>query len=150
MEIRRVSSHGLLTQVCGAQHRGALYPPSRRSAGFSVIARDGWIDFDAPPVDAARHATGIGYALLAQPVDHLQAANSVMAEYNEVSLVGPAFNGLKTGRNGPHRNQMRSFDASSPVRLRLAHMDQDHALACVHAPFDLSRRDFDRGHPPPG
>jgi dipeptidyl aminopeptidase/acylaminoacyl peptidase len=47
-----------------------------------LVPRHRWVDQDAPGIDAASHALARHYALFPQPVHHVQAAHSVVAEDN--------------------------------------------------------------------
>jgi hypothetical protein len=49
----------------------------------SLISGDGRVDLNAPQIDSARHALAVFYSVTPQPVDHREAADSVMAKNDQ-------------------------------------------------------------------
>jgi hypothetical protein len=101
------------------------------------VSGNGGIDFQAPAIDAACHALACTYALLAQPVNHVQTSNTVVAKDNERLFVGQGFQTRKLGRNAAHGDQLGALDARDLKLARFANIDERQLLASQDPLADL-------------
>ena len=106
------------------------------------VPRHRRVDQSAPGVDPASHALAGGYTLLPQPVRHIQAANSVVAEDNQCGFAGLGFQLLQTGWYGPHRDQCGAFNVSDGKFLRFTNVNQKQRLTRVDSALNVFRASF--------
>jgi len=110
----------------------------------TLISWNGRIDLQTPTVDAAGHALARVNALFAQPVNNIQAADTVMAKHDERRFVGLGIETRKFGGDGLHGNQIGAADAGELKFARLPDVDEDKFLPRLQAALDFVRRDFER------
>src|SRR5690348_16733308 len=106
------------------------------------VARNRGIHRQAPGVDSAGHALAGFHALLPQPLDHVQAANAVMAEDDQRALIGFGFERLQLAGDAAHGDQIAAFDPGQREFLRLAYVDQMQLLSGIDSALNLLGRDF--------
>jgi hypothetical protein len=82
--------------------------------------------------------------LLPQPVRHVQAADSVVAEDNQCSFVGLGFQVLQAGWDVPHGNQSGAFDARDGKFLRFANVNQQQRFPRVDSALNVFGAGFYR------
>jgi hypothetical protein len=111
-------------------------------AGKSV-PRNRRINLRAPRINPASHALAGGYTLLPQPVRHIQAADSVVAEDNQCRFAGLGFQLLQAGWNFPHGDQGGAVDARDGKFLRFANVNQYQRFPRVDSALDVLRAGFD-------
>jgi hypothetical protein len=90
-------------------------------------------------VDATGHALAGADALFAEPLNHVEAADAVMAKNDQSTLIGAGVQILKLAGDSAHFRQREL--------VRLADVDQMKLFAGVEPPFDFLGIDFERrGH----
>src|SRR5579862_3581802 len=107
-----------------------------------VVTRHRGVHGQAPRVDTTRHALSSLDTLLPQPVDHVKAANAMMAVNDECAVIGPRFQLLDLAGYGAHRDKLRTFDLRQRKLVRLTHVDQMQLLTGIDTTLNLLRRNF--------
>src|SRR5580704_14979980 len=102
-------THRATTKPKKKRSRGIWQHSSEQASKVSGISRHARVDLQAPAVNASRHALAGVHSLLAQPVDHIQTAHSVMAEDDESGVVGLGIQARELGRHGSHGDQFGAF-----------------------------------------
>jgi hypothetical protein len=110
---------------------------------MSLISWDRRVDLQAPAVDAASHALTRGDALLAQPVDDVQAPDAVMTKHDEQRIISLRVETGQLGGDRSHRNQLGFADASELELVWLAHIDQRELRTGLQALLDFLWRNFE-------
>src|SRR5665213_621745 len=128
-----------LRSISLAPRRSESSPQAARKS----VPRYRRIDQSAPGIDTASHALAGCYTLFPQPVRHVQAADSVVAEYNQCRFVRLGFQLLQAGWDVPHRDQCGAFDARDGKFLRLANVKQHQRFSGVDSALDVFRAGFD-------
>jgi len=109
----------------------------------SLIAWNGRIDFQAPEVDAAGHALARVDTVLAEPMNDIQAAHTVMAKYDERYVFSLSVQARQLGRDGSHGNQIGAGDAGQLEFRGLADIDEHEFLARLETAMDIAGSDFE-------
>jgi len=99
----------------------------------SYVPRNRGIDLQAPAFDAALHTAALFHTLFPQPTDYLQAAHSVMAEYDQRRLF--RFERRQRLRNAAHRNELAALNARLLVFKWLTNIHQPQLFARVEPLF---------------
>jgi len=99
---------------------------------LGLVARDAGIDFEGPSIDATGEGFGGGDALLAEPVDDVEAAHAVVAVADD-RFVGVEL--LKIRRDCAHGDEDGAFDTALGVFPGLADVYEHEFLAVVEALF---------------
>src|ERR1700691_1527688 len=102
----------------------------------ALIARHRRIDFQAPAVDAARHAHAIFPTLVAQPLRGPQAAQAMVTEQHHLPVARTQ--GLQRLRHAAHGNQLGSGDMRLSMLERFAYVHHANLFARVPAPLDFT------------
>jgi|ERR1700733_907426 len=96
-----------------------------------LVSRNAGIYLQAPTVDAAGHALARIDALLAEPVNRMQASDAVMAKHDERRFVGLGVQAREFGGYGSHGDQFRAADARELEFCRLTDIDERELFARV-------------------
>jgi len=105
----------------------------------SSIAGNPGIDFGGPAIDASGHGFGGWHALVAEPVGHVEAAHTVVAEANDI-FAGIEL--LKICRDCAHGDEQGAVNTAKSVFVRFADVNEQEFFAAVETRFDLTGRDF--------
>jgi len=73
----------------------------------------------------------VHHALSAQPVDHIRAANSVVAKDDQGRFVCDLFETIEMMGDRIHGNQLGPIDSSDLILVRPAHVDQGYRFAGI-------------------
>jgi hypothetical protein len=111
---------------------------------FSGIAGNGGVDLKAPAVDPAGHALTSAHALLAEPVNHVQTADAVVAVDDQRSFIRDGFEPLELSGNGPHGDQLGVRDAGKLEFGGLTNVDKEELFTGGEAALDVLRCGFER------
>src|SRR6185369_5295952 len=83
------------------------------------------------------HALAGVDALLAEPVNYVEAADTVMAVDDQGSFIGAGIQILKLAGNRAHRDQGRALDFRLRKFVRLTNVDQMKFFTGVQAALDF-------------
>lgn len=92
--------------------------------GLILISWHGWIDFGGPTIDAAGEGRAVREILAAEPVDDMEAADTVMAIDDEQCVLGEGLEMLEASRDGVHRNEFGALNAGGGELEGFADVDE--------------------------
>jgi len=102
-----------------------------------VVAGNGRIYDSAPGIDTARHALAGFDALLPQPVDYIEAPDSVVAKDDQRAFIGPGIEVLELARHRTHGHQGGTFDFGQGEFVGLADVDQMELFPSIETFLDV-------------
>jgi len=93
-----------------------------------LVASETGVDLVCPRIDSTCDVADLVKAILAEKLGHTQAATTVVAEDQEMSILGEL---RKFGGNFSHRDEFGSGDGADFRFKRLTHVDEGDAPGMI-------------------